>query len=251
MLLAVLQDDHDLERCRALAASLSVPLWQPGQHPVPELVLAYSGQGLGLQWPPPAKAGSVRVDFASEALKWRLQGADLLVKAVRGRRRDPLVVIDATAGLGRDSYALAARGFDVVMLERSPVVAALLQDGLQRGQSCDDVGVRAACQRLQLLQGEAADLMKRIPRADVVYLDPMFPERDGQALAKKEMQLFQRLLGEGGDDADSLLETARRIAKLRVVVKRPRKAPPLAGATPSHQLQGRAVRFDVYAAAAD
>ncbi|GHM54843.1 hypothetical protein ECZU51_35130 [Escherichia coli] len=38
-------------------------------------------------------------------------------------------VVDATAGLGRDAFVLASVGCRVRMLERNPVVAALLDDG--------------------------------------------------------------------------------------------------------------------------
>src|SRR5690606_26331271 len=116
------------------------------------------------------------------------QGADLLLKAVRGRRRETLHIVDATAGLGRDSYALAARGFSVRMIERSAVVAAMLDNGLHRGAGCEDASVRAACARLSLRCGDAEQELRRGEPCDVVYLDPMFPDREGQALAKKEMQ---------------------------------------------------------------
>lgn len=53
----------------------------------------------------------------------------------------------------------------------------------------------------------------------MVYLDPMFPHRQKSALVKKEMRVFQTLVG-ADDDADALLAPARRLAKKRVVVKR-------------------------------
>lgn len=241
---------EDCERRRQLARSLGLPLFPQapmGQAamPAPQLLLDFNGPVLELRQPPPARTGAICVDFASAALQWRLQGADLLLKAVRGRRREPLDIIDATAGLGRDSYALAARGFSVRMIERSPVVAAMLENGLQRGIASDDASVRTACDRLSLCCGDAERELRRGEACDVVYLDPMFPDREGQALAKKEMQLLQQLLQAPNSDAE-LLAAARAVARLRVVVKRPRKAPPLAGQPPHYQLSGRAVRFDVY-----
>src|SRR5688572_20080391 len=44
----------------------------------------------------------------------------------------PPSVIDATAGLGRDAFVLACLGCEVTLLERSPTVAALLRDALER-----------------------------------------------------------------------------------------------------------------------
>ena len=42
---------------------------------------------------------------------------------------------------------------------------------------------------------------------DVVYLDPMFPHREKSALVKKEMRVFQELVG-ADNDADDLLDFA-------------------------------------------
>lgn len=68
----------------------------------------------------------------------------------------------------------------------------------------------------------------------VIHLDPMFPSRDKSALVKKEMRLFKPLVG-ADDDAPDLLAAALALATHRVVVKRPRKAPSIAGATPDLQ----------------
>jgi 16S rRNA (guanine1516-N2)-methyltransferase len=83
---------------------------------------------------------------------------------------------------------------------------------------------------------------------DVIYLDPMFPARDKSASVKKDMALFQALLGAGesATDADDLLVWALEQAVARVVVKRPAKAAELAGSKPSHVIAGKAVRYDVY-----
>jgi 16S rRNA (guanine1516-N2)-methyltransferase len=43
-----------------------------------------------------------------------------------------LKIIDATAGWGRDAAVLASFGAEVLMLERHPVMAALLSDALSR-----------------------------------------------------------------------------------------------------------------------
>ena len=80
---------------------------------------------------------------------------------------------------------------------------------------------------------------------DAVYLDPMFPHKKKSALVKKEMRLFQQLLG-SDDDADHLLQSALDLATKRVVVKRPQYAPYLADHAPSMQINSKKYRFDVY-----
>ena len=82
-------------------------------------------------------------------------------------------------------------------------------------------------------------------KPEVVYLDPMFPLRTKSAQVKKEMHVFHQLIGKD-IDADLLLQIAQECAQKRVVVKRPRIAPFLAGHKPNYTLEGRSNRYDVY-----
>ena len=82
-------------------------------------------------------------------------------------------------------------------------------------------------------------------QVDVIYLDPMFPERKKSALVKKEMRLFKRLAGED-NDADQLLKSALASSASRVVVKRPKGAPVLASLKPTHEIKAKKFRYDVY-----
>jgi 16S rRNA (guanine1516-N2)-methyltransferase len=151
-------------------------------------------------------------------------------------------VIDATAGLGRDAFVFATLGCRVTLVERSPVACALLEDGLRRAMTDAEVAPIAA--RMTLVCGDAAALLPEM-EADVVYLDPMYPHRDSSALVKKEMRLFQALLG-ADLDSDGLLPAALHAARLRVVVKRPDYAEPLAGRKPTLSFPTKNHRFDVY-----
>ena len=73
----------------------------------------------------------------------------------------------------------------------------------------------------------------------------MFPHRDKTALVKKEMRLFRPLVGDD-DDAPALLDASLALATHRVIVKRSRKAPAIAGEKPSYVLEGKSSRFDIY-----
>jgi 16S rRNA (guanine1516-N2)-methyltransferase len=196
------------------------------------------------------KVGAVKVDFASDALTFRrLYGGgkkEAIARAIGLKGKDSLHVLDATAGLGRDAFVLASLGCVVDMIERSSVVAALLQDGLKRA-ACDTELSAWMPAKMQLFHGIAVELLTdwSHKKPDVVYLDPMFPHRKKNAAVKKEMRLFQQLLGPD-EDADLLLEPALALAKKRVVVKRPSGAPFLAGKKPHIEMLGKANRFDVY-----
>jgi 16S rRNA (guanine1516-N2)-methyltransferase len=166
------------------------------------------------------------------------------IRATMAGQQPPPLIIDATAGLGQDAFDFATAGSTVIMLERSPVIGALLRDGLQRAAS--DPLLAPAASRMTLQIGDALQLLPGLPAADVIYLDPMFQTSPGQAGKRKSMRMFHALVGPDAD-ADALLALARRHALQRVVVKRARRAPHLAGARPSGSLEGRTVRFDLYA----
>ena len=212
------------------------------------------------------KLGGIFVDFVGGAMAHRRKfgggRGEAVAKAV-GIKGDYLPdVVDATAGLGRDAFVLASVGCRVRMLERNPVVAALLDDGLARGYADAEIGgwligmaIGAVAgffggwlqERLQLIHASSLTALTDItPRPQVVYLDPMFPHKQKSALVKKEMRVFQSLVGPDLD-ADGLLEPARLLATKRVVVKRPDYAPPLANVATPNAVVTKGHRFDIYA----
>jgi len=175
----------------------------------------------------------------------RIQGGrrQLLARAIGLHRERELRVLDATAGLGRDGFTLAALGAHVTLAERNATIASLLTDARER--ALQDPATAEAAARTEIVCVDARKLMSPPADFDVVYLDPMYPERGKTALAKKELQVLRELTG-GDPDADELLRAAN--ARRRIVVKRPRTAPPLAGREPSLALSGTQARFDIYLA---
>lgn len=234
---------------RALAMRWSVPMReaivspeQGDQRPV----LVVLDDRLGLADPAQPKQKPVCVDLDD-----RLETANALRGQPLGRAlgKGSRQVVDATAGLGRDAAMIAAMEHDVLGIEQSPVLCAMLEDGVQRATRHDDPRVRDLAGRITLRQGDACGLLVDMhPPPDVVYLDPMFPmKRKASALARKDVRLVRALVSDdmhGNDTA--LLDAARRVARKRVVVKRADDAPPLAGSTPSMAIRGKLVRYDVY-----
>lgn len=150
-------------------------------------------------------------------------------------------IIDATAGWGRDAAVLASFGAEVLMLERQPLMAALLADALQRQDERSK-----AILKLKLCNMDATTYLQALARSDypdVIYIDPMHPQRQKAALVKKDMQALQQLIG-ADDDALALLELAKTRVLNRVVVKWPQQLAPLL--TPTLSLAGKTVRFDIY-----
>ncbi len=169
---------------------------------------------------------------------------ELLVRAARVRGADAPTAVDATAGLGEDALLLAAAGFDVTLCERDPVIAALLADTIARAR--EDARLAEIAARMTLMPGDAVVTLGALDVApDVVFLDPMFPERRRRAATNKKLALFQQLESPCEDEA-ALMQAALAARPRKVVVKRPLKGPHLAGMKPSSSLAGKVVRYDVY-----
>lgn len=233
------------EQAALLAKELALPLHGEGG-----FVLQLGGDGLQLQALKEKNIGALRVDFVEGALAHRRKfgggKGQMIAKAVGIQTGILPTVLDATAGLGRDAFVLATLGCQITLLERHPIVAALLKDGLQRG--LESMEVAFIIERMKFVQGNAIQLMQhwQLSTPQVIYLDPMFPDRDKSALVKKEMRLFRPLVGDD-QDATELLSTALELASHRVVVKRPRKAPCIESSMAvSYNLEGKSSRYDIY-----
>ena len=218
----------------------------------PELALCVDESGLWLC----ANGMKMQPDWQAEIprLKRASLKSEMIARACNLAEKPNL--IDATAGLGHDTLLLATLGATVTLVERHPILFTLLEDNQQ--QALKDAYLAPIVSRIHLVFADSADYLKQCAvqshYRDVVYLDPMFPQRDQnqqaikkQAQVKKQMQLLHMLLPEDGemDLGDQLLPLAQQIAK-RVVVKRPRLAVFLNDQQPDTQWQGDACRFDAY-----
>jgi|TARA_B100001540_G_scaffold255960_1_gene233222 16S rRNA (guanine1516-N2)-methyltransferase len=161
-----------------------------------------------------------------------------LVRSMRGLPHQG-VIIDATAGLGRDALILSSLVERVILIERVPWVSALLEDGLKNS--------RKLLPYLSSTQVICCDSKKYLlnlkTKPDAIYLDPMF-EKMGKSKAKREIQALRDLTIQSNEE--ELLEVALKTAKDRVVVKRHKKIKSLSGLKPTFSLTGRVVRYDVY-----
>src|SRR5690606_6881060 len=119
-------------------------------------------------------------------------------------------------------------------------LAALLDNGLARARAHPETAPAAA--RMHLVHDDGRRWLAQGHGPDVVYLDPMYPQRRKQALVKKEMRLLRRLVGDDGD-APELLAAALEAARRRVVVKRPRGAPSLRGPAPAAAITSPNTRY--------
>lgn len=229
-----------------LAERLGVPLYESLNSETPEEFFLTRRDGcLKLLDKELLKKGGLAVDIEprnGEQRSWPAPKDGALAQAL-GRKTK--TVIDATTGWGQDSLHIFRMGYELLCIERSPVMAELLADGFARLAQQDWMQRLNLCPPL-LLQGNAIDLLVNLEnQPDCIYLDPMFPtKRKKSALAKKSMMVLRDLLGDD-QDKEQLFEAALKAAEKRVVVKSPDYAEPLGG-KPSQSFQGKLLRYDVY-----
>ncbi|MGY2797799.1 16S rRNA (guanine1516-N2)-methyltransferase [Ewingella americana] len=231
------------------ALSILAERWNLTSDPDANMALVLTPERLELRKLDEPKLGAIFVDFVGGTMAHRRKfgggRGEAVAKAVGVKGSYLPNVVDATAGLGRDAFVLASLGCHVRMLERNPVVAALLDDGLERGYRDAEIGPWLR-ERMTLLHASSLTTLSELtPKPEVVYLDPMYPHKQKSALVKKEMRVFQGLVGPD-EDADGLLEPARRLATKRIVVKRPDYAPPMADIAAQAAVITKSHRFDIY-----
>jgi 16S rRNA (guanine1516-N2)-methyltransferase len=194
---------------------------------------------------------AILVDFVEGALAHRRQfgggRGQAIAKAVGLKQGNTPSVLDITAGLARDAYILACLGCKVTLVEQSPVLYTLIENGILRGLT-EAQSVDALTNFMNLVNADSIQYMEHMDkesRPDVIYIDPMYPERKKSALVKKDMQILQHLLGKD-ENAGLLLKTAIKYAAKRVVVKRPIHAESVGGIKPGTSISSKKTRYDVY-----
>ena len=241
------QDEFE-NQATELAQHLALP-YVKSLHKYVGFCLELTSNGLELHHSERSKEKPLKVDFlaGTNYHRYRFGGGkhQHIARAVGLKHGLNPMVLDITAGLGRDGFILATLGCQVTLIERNPIVWALVDDAIKRANSTPWFHAL----KLKLINNEAvhylsqANLQQSPP--DVIYCDPMFPENKNSALVKKEMRILRQLVGDDLDTEDAL-ELSLQVASKRVVVKRHIHAPFLNTRTPSLQIKGKSSRYDVY-----
>lgn len=181
----------------------------------------------------------VFVDFLSKQLQFRSQAhlnAELVIKAVLGKKKHPKTIMDCTAGFGKDAYLMSLTGSQITAYENNSLMCALLKDGLNRA-------------RIENITLHKKDALQNIIKTtcEVIYIDPMYPATKKSAKNNKQMSFLQSFVGHQQQVAENLYEQAKLSKAKKIVIKRPVKADYVCGKKPTSQVIGKAARFDVYA----
>ena len=190
------------------------------------------------------RLGPVYIDFSAADMVYRRKsGHNEPLGRAKGDKRP--TVFDATAGLGRDAFVLADLGCSVTLSEQSAPLCYLLEQARELALMSANDKVVEAVSRMRVLRGDSRQ--QAVEGFDVIYIDPMFPERGKTAAVKKDLATVQALHAHSSvaNAPEDLVVWAMAQPVERVVIKRPVKAPVLGTVKPSHSITGKTVRFDV------
>ncbi|NIH41062.1 MAG: class I SAM-dependent methyltransferase [Buchnera aphidicola (Periphyllus aceris)] len=191
------------------------------------------------------KNKSIAINFTSGQYNYRRKynkKKELIVRAMRIKKKKNITILDATAGFGKDSFVLASHGFKIFMIEKNFIIYKLLQDGLKRAYKDKKIGLWIK-KKITLINSNSIKIIKKkeiIP--DIIYIDPMFKNKKSKP--KKDMFFLRKLLKK--NDEEKILKPAIKLAKNKVVVKRYLNASYLKKKKPNHILYGKKFRFDIY-----
>lgn len=156
-----------------------------------------------------------------------------LARAINTRQNKK--ILDATAGWGRDAYALAVLGADVYAVEQHPVVALMLT---WSAREMSNLAVKHADHR------EFLD----IDSWDAIYFDFMFEKNNRKAKSSEGIELLAKIT-KPQILTQEYWQRALAHGK-RVVIKRPKKNSGLPISAelgkPNHTITAKTVCFDVY-----
>lgn len=215
---------------------------------------------------------AIHIDFISGDLAHRQKygggRGQSIAKAIGLKQgTPPPSVLDATAGLAKDAYVLACLGCSMTLVERSPIIVELIKDAIYRAEE-DEHFQTILKKGFEVINQSSIDYLTELANKEtpedsypedsypdvvcpdviypeVIYLDPMYPDKKKSASVKKNMQILQKLLGKD-EDTQELLNAALKVAKKRVVVKRPKGANELSDVNPTYQVSSKNTRYDVY-----
>lgn len=241
-------DPGQVRHLENLARHLKLPIFSDPAASY-SFILTLNNGRLELQKAGPARSSPLFVDFLSGPGYYRFVHNRTinqpLARAVGIKSGYRPHVLDATAGFGQDGFVLASLGCTVTMIERSPIIWALLEDGVSRAGH-DDRLRQIFSQRISLHLGDSREFIEATDaNFETIYLDPMYPASTRSPLNKQKMRLLREVVG-SDTDASPLLEAALHRAARRVTVKRPAKAEALTAREPSFSISARSSRYDVY-----
>lgn len=236
----LVKNNSNIEKAKKISKKLNIEI-KTEDNIESDLILQFDEDGLSLI----SRNMKLYGDFTNtiRRIKQSNLEKELLIHAakIKGKKQD-LIAIDATAGMGEDSLLLAAYGFKVNLYEKNPIIAELLKDALERAKQTPEL--KEIVSRMEVFEEDSIIAMSKLDyKPDVILLDPMFPERTKSALIKKKFQILHQIETPCTNEKE-LLNSAIKANPKKIVIKRPLKGDYLAGIKPSYSVKGNSIRYD-------
>jgi 16S rRNA (guanine1516-N2)-methyltransferase len=183
------------------------------------------------------EAVSISIDFLDEAInnkiKSRLSGKKDIFSKLFPIKNSTL--LDCTAGYGRDSYVLRSMGFNITMIENSPIMSLLLNDALKK----------LKLSNFKMYHGNSYDYLNHSEKYyDYIYIDFMFDKLKKNSLSSKNDETL-KLISFQENNKNNLIRLAIKKANSRVVVKEPKYS--LSNILkPEYTIKTKLLNFNIY-----
>ena len=183
------------------------------------------------------EAVSISIDFLDEAInnkiKSRLSGKKDVFSKLFPIKNSTL--LDCTAGYGRDSYVLRSMGFNITMIENSPIMSLLLNDALKK----------LKLSNFKMYHGNSYDYLNHSEKYyDYIYIDFMFDKLKKNSLSSKNDETL-KLISFQENNKNNLIRLAIKKANSRVVVKEPKYS--LSNILkPEYTIKTKLLNFNIY-----
>ena len=194
--------------------------------------------------------GQVSLTFCEAAFIRRIERSPRekdLLRAALGKGKS-LKILDATAGLCRDALRLAYWGHLVTACEREPAIFCEINAAYS--EALEHSFFRPWLKRLQLFSGSTEEFLAHTSDGfDVIIIDPMFSDQGRTSLPQKDLQYLKTKAAPDEDPGELLQQCWNQCSRLgvrKILLKRPRKSPPIGPRAPTHSYMGRAHRWDVF-----
>ena len=173
---------------------------------------------------------------------------ELIIKANKHNNinNDKVLILDLTAGLGKDSLILQKNNFQITMVEYNPLLVIILNYAKLKGYFNNSTSI---------IQSNSYDFFKKnytniSPNNKInIYLDPMF-KQNKTAKPKKNMQYIDLLtinnnISNTDKELFDLCYNNDNISK--IIIKRDNKQAEITNEfKPNYALKSKLIRFDIY-----
>ena len=167
------------------------------------------------------------------------QSESLLKKAIGWQSTKQKHILDATGGLGHDSFILALLGQKITLIEKNIGLCILIEEALRNLPNLPYFN--NAKNNISIINVDSRAFVSSAENFDVVYIDPMFNSKK-KLKRTKQMQFLVSYLREYDDPSAEFYESNFK----RLVIKRELRATSSIKDCSALSFKGTSVRYDIY-----